>query len=52
LPTALGSIENGKIANLIVADGDLFEEKRRSNWFLSTAADCEVREPEKQQQPP
>jgi len=34
----LGSIENGKIANLVVTDGDLFEEKQKSSWFLWTDA--------------
>src|SRR6266481_185454 len=33
----LGSIENGKIANLVVADGDLFEEKTKIKFVLSTA---------------
>src|SRR6267378_3257096 len=32
----LGSIENGKIANLVVADGDIFEEKTKLNLYSST----------------
>ena len=31
----MGSIEAGKIANLVVADGDLFDEKVKINWMSS-----------------
>jgi len=48
----LGSIENGKIANLIVADGDLFEEKTKIKLVFVDGRRFEVREPEKTKQPP
>jgi len=48
----LGSIENGKIANLIVADGDLFEEKTKIKLVFVDGRRFEVREPEKPKEPP
>src|SRR2546427_7094081 len=48
----LGSIENGKIANLIVADGDLFEEKTKIKMVFVDGRKFEVREPEKPKDPP
>jgi imidazolonepropionase-like amidohydrolase len=48
----LGSIENGKIANLVVADGDLFEEKTKIKLVLVDGRRFEVREPEKPKEPP
>jgi hypothetical protein len=43
----LGSLENGKIANLIVTDGDLFEEKTKIKMVFVDGRKFEVREPEK-----
>src|SRR6266404_1535446 len=48
----LGSIENGKIANLVVADGDLFEEKTKIKFVFVDGHKFEVREPEKPKDPP
>jgi imidazolonepropionase-like amidohydrolase len=48
----LGSIENGKIANLVVTDGDLFEEKTKINMVFVDGRRFEVREPEKPKDPP
>src|SRR5713226_378908 len=48
----LGSIENGKIANLVVADGDLFEEKTKIKMVFVDGHRFEVREPEKPKDPP
>jgi imidazolonepropionase-like amidohydrolase len=48
----LGSIENGKIANLVVADGDLFEEKTKIKLVFVDGHRFEVREPEKPKDPP
>src|SRR5712691_9231622 len=48
----LGSIENGKIANLVVADGDLFEEKTKIKMVFVDGHKYEVREPEKPKDPP
>src|SRR6202140_3696680 len=48
----LGSIESGKIANLVVADGDLFEEKTKIKLVFVDAKRFEVREPEKPKDPP
>jgi imidazolonepropionase-like amidohydrolase len=43
----LGSVENGKIANLVVTDGDLFEEKTKIKFVFVDGRRFEVREPEK-----
>ncbi|HXY24576.1 MAG TPA: amidohydrolase family protein [Candidatus Acidoferrum sp.] len=48
----LGSIESGKIANLVVADGDLFEEKTKIKIVFVDGHKFEVREPEKPKDPP
>src|SRR5229473_4637287 len=48
----LGSIENGKIANLVVTDGDLFEEKTKIKLVFVDGRKFEVREPEKPKDPP
>ena len=48
----LGSIENGKIANLIVTDGDLFEEKTKIKLVFADGHRFAVREPEKPKEPP
>jgi imidazolonepropionase-like amidohydrolase len=48
----LGSIENGKIANLIVTDGDLFEEKTKIKMVFVDGHKFEVHEPEKPKDPP
>jgi hypothetical protein len=48
----LGSIENGKIANLLVTDGDLFEEKTKIKMVFVDGHRFEVHEPEKPKDPP
>jgi imidazolonepropionase-like amidohydrolase len=48
----LGSIENGKIANLVVADGDLFEEKTSIKMVFVDGRRFEIRELEKPKDPP
>jgi hypothetical protein len=48
----LGSIEKGKIANLVVSDGDLFAEKTKIKMVLVDCRRFEVREPEKPKDPP
>ena len=48
----LGSIENGKIANLTITDGDLFEEKTKIKLVFVDGRRFEVREPEKPKDPP
>src|SRR5437870_6624289 len=48
----LGSVENGKIANLVVTDGDLFEEKTKIKFVFVDGRRFEVREPEKPKEPP
>lgn len=48
----LGSLENGKIANLVVTDGDLFEEKTKIKMVFVDGRKFEVREPEKPKDPP
>src|SRR3984893_3219779 len=48
----LGSIENGKIANLIVADGDLFNEKTKIKYVFVDGRRFDIREPEKPKEPP
>jgi len=48
----LGSIENGKIANLVITDGDLFEEKTKIKMVFVDGRKFEVREPEKPKEPP
>lgn len=48
----LGSIENGKIANLVLTDGDLFEEKTKIKMVFVDGQRFEVHEPEKLKEPP
>jgi imidazolonepropionase-like amidohydrolase len=48
----LGSIEKGKIANLVVADGDLFNEKTKIKYVFVDGRRYEIREPEKPKDPP
>src|SRR5438309_26028 len=48
----LGSIANGKIANLVVTDGDLFEEKTKIKMVFVDGRRFEIREPEKLKEPP
>jgi imidazolonepropionase-like amidohydrolase len=48
----LGSIEKGKIANLVVADGDLFNEKTKIKLVFVDGRRFEIREPEKPKDPP
>ncbi len=48
----LGTLEPGKIANLVVADGDLFHEKTKVKMVFVDGRKFEVREPEKPQEPP
>jgi hypothetical protein len=48
----LGSIEKGKIANLVVTDGDLFNEKTKIKTVFVDGHRFEIREPEKPKEPP
>jgi len=48
----LGSIEKGKIANLVVTDGDLFNEKTKIKLVFVDGRRFEIREPEKPKDPP
>jgi hypothetical protein len=48
----LGSIEIGKIANLVVTDGDLFEEKTKIKLVFVDGRKYEPREPEKPKDAP
>jgi len=48
----LGSIEKGKIANLVIADGDLFNEKTKIKYVFVDGSRFEIREPEKPKDPP
>jgi hypothetical protein len=48
----LGSIENGKIANLIIADGDLFDEKTKIKYVFVDGHRFTIHEPEKPKDPP
>jgi len=48
----LGSIENGKIANLVVADGDLFEKKTKVKIVFVDGRKYEVRETLRPSDPP
>jgi hypothetical protein len=48
----MGSIETGKIANLVVADGDLFDEKTKIKMVFVDGKRFESREPEKPKDPP
>jgi imidazolonepropionase-like amidohydrolase len=48
----LGSIEVGKIANLVVCDGDLFDEKTKIKQVFVDGKKFDVHEPEKPKDPP
>jgi len=48
----LGSIEKGKIANLVVANGNLFDEKTEIKYVFVDGKRFEIREPEKPKDPP
>ena len=48
----LGSIETGKIANLVVTDGDLFNEKTKIKLVFVDGERFEIHEPEKPKDPP
>jgi imidazolonepropionase-like amidohydrolase len=48
----LGSIEKGKIANLLITDGDLFNEKTKFKLIFVDGRRYEIREPEKPKDPP
>src|SRR3984893_1794335 len=48
----LGSIENGKIANLVVTDGDLFEEKTKIKMIFVDGRRYEPHEPEQAKDAP
>ena len=48
----MGSIEVGKIANLVVTDGDLFEEKTKIKMVFVDGRRFEPHEPEKPKDPP
>ena len=48
----LGSIEPGKIANLVVADGDLFNEKTKVKMTFIDGRRYEVHEPTRPAEPP
>jgi imidazolonepropionase-like amidohydrolase len=48
----MGSIEKGKIANLVVTDGDLFDEKTKVKMVFVDGRKFEPREPERPKDPP
>src|SRR5260370_27022687 len=48
----LGSIESGKIANLIVTDGDLFDKKTKVKIVFVDGRKYEVRESLRPSEPP
>ncbi|HEX8872264.1 MAG TPA: amidohydrolase family protein, partial [Candidatus Acidoferrum sp.] len=48
----LGSIEKGKIANLVVTDGDLFGEKTKIKMVFVDGRRFEIREPARPKEPP
>jgi len=48
----MGSIEKGKIANLVVTDGDLFNEKTKIKFVFVDGRRFEIREPDKPKDPP
>jgi len=48
----LGSIEVGKIANLVVTDGDIFDEKTKIKFVFVDGRRFTIREPEKPKDPP
>jgi imidazolonepropionase-like amidohydrolase len=48
----LGSIEKGKIANLVVTDGDLFAEKTKIKYVFVDGKKFEIKEAEKPKEAP
>jgi len=48
----MGSIEPGKIANLVVTDGDLFAEKTKIKYVFVDGNKFEIKEAEKPKEPP
>ncbi len=48
----LGSIDAGKIANLVVTDGDLFNEKTKIKFVFVDGRKFEIREPARPSEPP
>ncbi|MGB2625831.1 MAG: amidohydrolase family protein [Candidatus Acidiferrum sp.] len=48
----LGSIEKGKIANLVVTDGDIFDKKTKIRIVFVDGRKFEVREPLRPSEPP
>ena len=48
----LGSIENGKIANLVITAGDLFDEKTKIKYVFVDGRRFTIHEPEKPKDPP
>ena len=48
----LGSIETGKIANLVVTDGNLFDDKTKIKLVFVDGQRFEIHEPEKPKDPP
>lgn len=48
----MGSIEVGKIANLVVADGDLFDEKTKIKMVFVDGRKFDTHEPERPKDPP
>ena len=48
----LGSVEKGKIANLVVTDGDLFNDKTKIKFVFVDGRRFEIRAPEKPKDPP
>jgi len=48
----LGSIENGKIANLVITDGDLFNEKTKIKFVFVDGRRYTIHEAEKPKDPP
>jgi len=48
----LGSLEAGKIANLVVTEGDLFDEKSKIKYVFVDGRRFEPREPDKPKDPP
>jgi Amidohydrolase family len=48
----LGSIETGKIANLVITDGDPFDEKTKIKYVFVDGRRFTIHEPEKPKDPP
>src|SRR5215475_10253971 len=48
----LGSVENGRIANLVVTEGDIFDEKVKIKHVFVDGHRFEIREPERPKDPP